>query len=99
MSNVNAVPIMYWFYDFLKEALPQNLVLAPGASIRINTVVTLQNVALTLFYVLFSEDGDAVVVKARIVRNVDGLDLTMYHRVVDLFNDYFKNKETAQAAS
>ena len=30
---------MYWPFSFLKRGTPQNLVLAPGASIRINTVL------------------------------------------------------------
>ena len=33
--------------------------------------------------------GNEGVLKARIVRSVDGLDLTMYHKAVDLFNNYF----------
>ena len=46
----------------------------------------------------FTDNGG--VLKARIVRNMDGLDLTMYHKAVDLFNNYFtRDTELEQAAS
>ena len=47
---------MYWSFDFLKRGTPQNLVLAPGASIQINTI----NLKAGSTYIIVYRKGDMV---------------------------------------
>ena len=54
----SAAPVMYWSFDFFKKRHSQNLVLALGASIRINTVF----VPISLLFHLTPDSQDLVCV-------------------------------------
>ena len=41
-----------------------------------------------------SEGSGSIVLKARVVRNVEGLDLVVYNKAVGEFNEYFYGNKT-----